>query len=100
MDIKEFNAEVKVIQERALAAKTILVKKFAIINNKVKVGNTVTDHIGSVIVEKIGIYNDEVPGCFYTGVMLTTKGVVFKSGERRTVYQSNLQSLNGEPIKK
>ena len=69
--------------------------QFALKNNTVKVGDTVTDHIGTIVVEKIKIetsFIDSFPECTYFGYELTKKLERKKSGAQRWVYQSNLKA--------
>ena len=81
------------------AAKDELYKEFAYANNPYKIGDIVTDHIGTTVkIEKIqiylglGIYPQCVPQCVYTGVELTKKGEPNKKGNKRSVYQSNIKT--------
>lgn len=86
-DYTEGISRIKKQKERELL---ILAEKFAQERNTIKRGDTITDHIGSICVEKIVLYNDRVPSCIYVGCCLTKKGKPFKSGEKRGIYQTNL----------
>ena len=67
---------------------------FAESNNPHKIGDIVTDRIGSIKIDIIhftlggGKY---LPECAYTGIELTKKGEPNKRGKKRTVYQSNIK---------
>jgi hypothetical protein len=76
------------------AAKDELYKEFAYANNPYKIGDIVTDRIGTVKIEKIQIYLGlhTFPQCVYTGVELTKKGEPNKKGNKRSVYQSNIKT--------
>jgi hypothetical protein len=70
-----------------------LAKEYAISNNPYKIGDVVTDHMGSIKIEQIqftlggGKY---LPECAYTGIELTKKGEPNKRGTKRRIYLSNL----------
>jgi len=74
------------------AAKNGLYREFAYANNPYKHGDIVTDHIGSIKIEKIQIYLglNPYPQCVYIGVELTKKGEPNKRGNKRNIYQSNI----------
>jgi hypothetical protein len=74
------------------AAKEELYREFAYANNPYKIGDIVTDHMGTIKIEKIKIYLGlgTYPQCVYFGVELTKKGEPNKRGNKRSVYQSNL----------
>lgn len=68
-----------------------LVKKFAYSNNKVKQGDIVTDHIGSIKVERVRVHQGlNIICCIYDGVMLKKDLTPVKKLTKRSVYQSNL----------
>lgn len=69
-------------------------KDYALSNNPHKIGDIVTDHIGSIKIEQIKIgslsFSSTLPCCVYYGIELNKKGEPNKRGKKRTVYQSNL----------
>jgi hypothetical protein len=71
-----------------------LAKEYAISNNPYKIGDVVTDHMGSIKIEQIqftlggGKY---IPECAYTGIELTKKGEPNKRGTKRRIYQSSIK---------
>lgn len=68
-----------------------LAVKYAHFNNPYKIGDFVTDHIGTIKIEKIKApYSRDNPQCFYYGLCYTKKGKPYKSGEKRDVYLSNV----------
>lgn len=71
----------------------LLVREFAFANNTVKVGDIVTDHIGSIIVESINScmpsYN-KLPSCVYFGLELKKDKTPRKDKSKRRVHSSNL----------
>jgi len=80
-------------------AKYLLDKEYAYVNSIVKIGDVIKDHRISIKVDHISIYRDisGYPCCSYTGSLLTKKGEPFKTGERDSIVQCNLWSINGEP---
>lgn len=67
-------------------------KQYANENNPHKVGDIVTDHVGSIRIEKIAynIYSD-VCTCHYIGIELKKDLTPTKNGNKRTVWQENLK---------
>lgn len=61
-------------------------------NNPYKLGDIVTDHIGSIIVEKIScdLSYDGHPCAVYTGIELKKDDTPNKRGNKRSVWQSNI----------
>ncbi len=72
-----------------------LASDFAESNNPHKIGDIVTDHIGSIKIEQIKIvslsFSSTLPCCVYYGIELTKKGEPNKKGTKRTVHQSNIK---------
>ena len=67
-------------------------RQFALSNNTVKHGDVFTDHIGSILVERIGVCFsglDTIPSCKYYGKELKKDGTPKKNNTYRTAYQSN-----------
>ena len=90
MKFDEYKKKENAILIEAHKKKRALQRKYALSNNTFKIGDIVTDHIGSVRVEKILFYYDQVPSCVYVGIQITKKGKPVKSGEKRNAYQINL----------
>jgi len=74
------------------AAKDALYIEFAYANNPYRLGDIVTDRIGSIKIEEIRPYFglDKYPQCVYFGIEYTKKGEQNKRGNKRNVYQSNI----------
>ena len=67
-------------------------KDFVRANNPYKIGDKITDHIGTVIFEKMGFnwgYLDK-PCAIYFGTELNKDGKPNKKGSKRQVYQTNI----------
>lgn len=70
--------------------KKAIIVGYCMDNNTVKVGDVFTDHIGSILVDKIqASFGYGEPCCVYHGVELTKKLEPNKRGKRRSAYQSN-----------
>jgi hypothetical protein len=73
-----------------------LAKEYAISNNPYKIGDVVTDHMGSIKIEQIKFYFSTLPNsslfpsCTYFGIEVTKRGEPKKGGKKRSVYQENL----------
>jgi hypothetical protein len=72
--------------------KSALIREIALKNNPYKVGDVVTDHMGSIRIESIGVSMlSGRPSCFYNGVILTKQGEPSKlKHNKRAADQSNL----------
>ena len=69
-------------------------EEFVKANNPYKIGDKVTDHIGTIIIEKIACnwgYSG-VPCAVYFGVELNKDGKPNKRGNKRTAWQSNINN--------
>lgn len=100
MEIEEYKTKLNDIIKAQEKKRHELYYEYAMANNNVKAADIVTDHIGSVLVDKITVHMGYggIPECYYRGVQMTKKGIPFKSGERRFVYVKNLKSVNGKEI--
>jgi len=69
-------------------------KKFVLENAEYAVGDFVTDHIGTILVEHITIaygFNKEYPEAVYKGTAYTKAGKPFKNGQTKSVWASNIR---------
>ncbi len=64
--------------------------KYALSHSTVKIGDMITDHLGSIIVESILLNNANEPSCIYKGINLLKSGKVSKRQKKRYLYQVNL----------
>lgn len=85
--------ELKSLQAKHDAEISELQKSVALENNPYKVGDIVTDHIGSLEIKEIRVYRSygELPTCIYYGVELKKDGTKKAKQENRPVYQINLR---------
>lgn len=92
MKLEEYKNRLKLIEIEANNKKKSLAKKYCLANNTVIIGDTIEDHIGKIIVDKINfqIGLNGVPYCVYFGIEITKKGEPFKNNRKRYVHQTNL----------
>jgi len=82
-------------QEYGLKQKEVM-KQFCDANNPYKVGDKFTDHIGTIVIEKIS-YSYTVtgtPSCVYFGAELKKDGIPKKNNDKRNAWQSNDVSVS------
>ena len=93
MTEEEFKAELKKIEEEALNKKLQLYRKYALAHSTYNVGDIFTDHIGSILIEKIKecvVFNtNNLPSCIYFGLELKKDGTPTKKMTKRDAYQVN-----------
>jgi hypothetical protein len=92
MKVEEYISEKNILRSEHDHQVRDLDKKYALSNSSVKIGDIVTDHMGSVKVDKILIYSssDYEPCCVYRGIEYTKAGKPTKRGNKRDAYQRNL----------
>lgn len=93
MDTKELRLKEQEINDRLNLEITRLRKQYCDANNPYKIGDTFTDHIGSIKIEKIKYdfypFGGSTPCCIYFGVELLKNGTPNKRGNKRMAWQSN-----------
>ena len=91
MNMIEYRQKCDEIRIRARTDTTNLMRRYAEDHSLVKLGDIVTDHIGSIRVDGWSLYRDELcPSLVYSGMRYTKTGKPFKSREKTEVYQINL----------
>lgn len=97
MKFEEYAAKIRAINAEGDRKKLEVREAYSAARNTVGVGDVVRDTLGSIKVESIvhGVFSfgSKLPECQYYGTMLTQKGLPYKSGECRVVYQSNLRKV-------
>ena len=92
MKASELGLKLSQLEQEYTLNKKTLIRELCEANNPYKVGDIFTDHIGSVLVEKIrydmSTYRD-YPCCVYYGIELKKDLTPKKSMTRRNAYQSN-----------
>lgn len=101
MTKKELQEKCMALQRECNDKQMKLRKQYAIEHNPVKVGDIVTDHYHTIQVEKMGIDVYSVPCMVYHGTELTKQGIPKKRQPvpDNPAFQSNVESINGEPYK-
>lgn len=91
MTIEDYETQKQNIVRQASKDKDALLIKFVDDNNPYKIGDTVTDHIGSIRYDelKYTIVNN-IPTAVYRGVELKKDGTPKKRVIFRSVYGSNI----------
>ena len=90
MKIEEFNSKKKALLEKHDEEMFKLKRDYALSNSTVKIGDMVTDHMGTIKVEKVITWCRDIPSCVYKGKEYTKAGKPSKRGSTRNVYQINL----------
>jgi vacuolar-type H+-ATPase subunit F/Vma7 len=93
MTLQEYKDKLQEIKNETTKKEQTLAIEYAKANNPYKVGDIVTDHIGSVIVEKMNytITLNNIPCVVYVGSELSKDGTKKKKNSVRNVYQTNLR---------
>lgn len=93
MTPEEYKKKLKELEQEYRNKRNCLAIDYALSDNHVQIGDTITDHIGSIVVDKIkvGGHNWESVECIYEGYELTKQGKPYKNKRRRVVWQTNLK---------
>lgn len=90
MYIEDYKSRLRQLAIDYEKAKQNLAREYALANNPYKVGDIFTDHIGSIAIERIGVYlSSDAPHCVYNGLELKKDGTSTKRGNKRDAHQSN-----------
>ena len=90
MTLDEYKDKTQAMQKRHTIELKRLAVEYVHTNNSVSIGDLVRDHIGTIKVRVVLVSGLQHPECVYRGVQYTTRGIAFKAGKERDVYQSNL----------
>jgi hypothetical protein len=93
--LEKFKSGIEDIETYAELKKSQLIAQFALANNPYKIGDIVTDHIGSLLIEKIKVRNqynyNKLPDCLYFGIELKKDGTPkIRQDKDRRIFQSNI----------
>jgi len=97
MDRETYFKKLKNLEKEFHQRKVELASECAYSNNTYNIGDMITDHIGSIRIERISLglaFSDGFPMLVYEGVEYTKKGVPKKRGDKRRVYASNVKDLS------
>lgn len=90
-NLENYKAHIAEIEKEMQAKKDKLIREYASANNPYKIGDIITDSIGSLIIEKINFvrpsYNT-LPSCVYYGTELKKDGTPMKRQSKRPIYQN------------
>lgn len=91
MNNQELEHRLKELQQEYDLKQKEVMRQFCDDNNQYKVGDKFTDHIGTIIIEKIRYsYNiSRIPICIYFGAELKKDGTLKKSNDKRNAWQSD-----------
>ncbi len=88
----EYTTALDNLKKKHLAELNALDMGYAFSNNSYKIGDTFTDHIGSILIKKVKWtinYGETFPSCVYYGYELKKDSTPKKSGAYRKAWQSN-----------
>ena len=93
MEYKEYEDKLKELKVEFEQKKERLIKEYVDANNPYKIGDKVTDHANSIIIEKIKYHISltGIPCAVYYGPELKKDGTPKKNGNKTYVYQINLK---------
>lgn len=93
MEYKEYEDKLKELKVEFEQKKERLIKEYVDANNPYTIGDKVTDHANSIIIEKIKYHISltGIPCAVYYGPELKKDGTPKKNGNKTYVYQSNLK---------
>jgi hypothetical protein len=91
MNKQELEHKLEELQQEFELKKKELMRQFCDANNLYKVGDKFTDHIGTIIIEKIRyLFTVKgTPSCVYFGTELKKDGTPKKNNEKRNAWQLN-----------
>ena len=93
MTKEELNERILIIGMEATIKKNDLYKEYALSHNPYKVGDVITDHIGSGRIRSIYVTIGQMdePMCVYICDNLTKSGKISKREPQRHIYQKNIR---------
>ena len=91
MTREQYEQKIQELQKEYELKKNEVAKQFCDANNLYKIGDKFTDHIGTIIIEKItySFMFTGIPICVYFGIELNKDGTPNKRGNKRKAWQSN-----------
>lgn len=91
---ENFVKSLKELEEKYRKEQQHINRIFALNNNPYKIGDIITDHSGTLLIEEIKFkpsYNTELPECVFLGTELKKDGTPkLRQDKDRRVYQSNI----------
>ncbi len=92
MELQDLKDKLKILEQEYKLKQNEVIKQYCDDNNPYKIGDKFTDHIGTILIEKI-TYSHSIlssaPNCVYFGPELKKDGTPKKNGDKRKAWQSN-----------
>jgi hypothetical protein len=92
MELQDLKDKLKILEQEYKLKQNEVIKQYCDDNNPYKIGDKFTDHIGTILIEKI-TYSHSIlssaPNCVYFGPELKKDGTPKKNGNKRKAWQSN-----------
>jgi len=90
MTFEEFQKMMEIVNKSYQLSIKAAIHNYCDANNPYKIGDIFTDHIGSIKIQAISyFYNEIEPCCIYCGIELKKDGSPRKDGAVRNAYQRN-----------
>lgn len=89
MEKSELEEKLKKLEQDHELIKKSVIRDYCNSNNSYKIGDKFTDHIGSILIEKINYQYWDRPCCVYYGLDLKKDGTPTKKLSKRNAWQSN-----------
>jgi len=92
MELQDLRDRLKILEQEYELMQKQIMREYCDANNPYKVGDKFTDHIGTILIEKISYAYSTIygsPGCVYFGPELKKDGTPKKNGDKRKAWQSN-----------
>ena len=103
MTLEEYKSKVKSLKKRHGDELRDIAIEYANENRIADIGDIVTDHCGSLKVERITYSGQTVSGegptCIYHGLCFTESCKPFKNNKKTVAWQDNIKSVNGVAVK-
>ena len=91
MNTDELQKKLKEIKSDYLKIQSDLLKSYAVSNDPYCIGDIVTDHYHSIIIETKNFYVENcISSIVYYGTMVKKNGELFKNNKKDKVYQINI----------
>ena len=92
MTPEEYHNKIKILENELKVNKNLVGRDYAFSNNPYKIGDTIKDHIGPIIIKDIKFNNSvmSLPQCVYFGTELNKDGKPSKKQTNRGVWQDNI----------
>lgn len=94
MTQEEYKNKIAELSKKFELDRQNLRKEYAFSNNPYKIGDIITDHIGSIKIDNVKCaqpFLSELPCCVYIGLELKKDGTPTKLGKQRTIYHTNIK---------